>query len=88
MIRFKVKQLIAELEFRTGRHVRLDEIASATDIHRSTLSKIVNIRGYNTTTANLDRLCAFFGCALSDLAEYVPDSTTTGAGVATPTKSS
>jgi putative transcriptional regulator len=74
MIRFKLKQMIAEHEFRTGRHVRLDEIAQATDIHRATLSKIINVRGYNTTTANLDRLCAYFGCRLPDLAEYLPDS--------------
>ena len=71
MIRFRLKELIAEQEFQAGRRVTLDEIAKATDIHRSTLSKIANIRGYNTTTENLDRLCEFFGCRLEDMAVYV-----------------
>ena len=38
-----------------------------------TLSKIVNERGYNTGSENLDRLCKYFGCSLSELAEFVND---------------
>lgn len=71
MIRFRLKELIAEHEFQAGRRVTLDEIAKATGIHRTTLSKIANIRGYNTTTNNLDQLCEFFGCRLEDLAVRV-----------------
>lgn len=33
----------------------------------------INIQGANVTAANMDRLCRFFACALSELAEYVPD---------------
>lgn len=71
MIRFRLKELIAEKEFSEGRRVTLDEIASATHIHRTTLSKIANKKGYNTTTDNLDRLCQFFACKIEDLAEYI-----------------
>lgn len=75
MIRFKLKEQLAEKAFRDGRVVTLAEVAEATGINRSTLSKIVNERGYNTGTDNLDRLCRYFGCKLDQLAEYVePDA--------------
>ena len=72
MIRLRIKELLAEASFQKGERVRLDDVASATGIHRATLSAISNPRGCNTSTDNLDRLCHFFGCPLSDLAEYVP----------------
>ena len=71
MIRFKLKELIALKEREEGRRIGLQEIADATDIHRTTLSKLQNPNGYNTNTENLDKLCTYFGCELSDLAEHV-----------------
>ena len=41
--------------------------------HRMTLSKMINQRGYNTGTENLDRLCANFGCELEALVEFIAD---------------
>lgn len=73
MIRFRLKELMAQKEFEWGRRVTYEEIAAATGIHRGTLSKIANKRGYNTTTDNLDALCRYFGCAVEDLAEHIPD---------------
>jgi len=73
VIRYRLKELVADREFREGRRVTLEEVASVTGIHRTTLSKIANKRGYNTTTENLDRLCKFFECRLEQLVEYVPD---------------
>ncbi len=71
MIRFRLKELIAEREFKEGRVITLGEVATETGIHRATLSKIANERGYNTGTENIDRLCAYFGCVVSDVIEYV-----------------
>ncbi len=71
MIRFRLKELIADLEFRQNRRVTLEEIASATGIHRTTLSKIANQKGYNTTTDVLDKLCAFFSVPLEAIAQVV-----------------
>lgn len=73
MIRFRLKELMAELEFQQGRVVSLQEVAQATGIHRATLSKIANERGYNTGTENVDRLCQFFKCRVEQLLEIVPD---------------
>lgn len=71
MIRFRLKELIADLEFRQNRRITLEEISSATGIHRTTLSKIANQKGYNTTTDVLDKLCAFFSVPLEALAQVV-----------------
>ena len=71
MIRFRLRERLADLEFREGRRITLGEVAEETGITRTTLSRIANNRGYNTTTDNLDALCAYFGCQVGDIAEYV-----------------
>lgn len=72
MIRFKIKEMMAKKEYELGRRLTIGEVAEATDIHRMTLSKMINRHGYSTTTDHLDRLCAYFSCSLEELAEYVP----------------
>ena len=74
MLRFHIQQLLAEKQFQEGRRITLLELAEATGISRVTLSKMVNQRGYGTLTDHLDRLCAYFGCRIEELAEYIPDT--------------
>ena len=77
MIRYKVRELIALRQFKTGARITILDVAGATGIHRTTLSKLVNERGYVTGTETIDRLCAYFGCEVGDVMEYVkegPDS--------------
>ena len=71
MIRFRLKELLAEKGFRENRRVTLDEVSKATGVHRTTLSKIANQRGYNTTTDILDKLCEFFEVQVGEVAQYV-----------------
>ena len=71
MIRFKFQEQLIAKGFAEGRRVTLDEGAIATGIHRTTLSRLGRPLGANITSDNLDRLCNYFGCGLSDLAEYV-----------------
>lgn len=71
MILFKIKELMAKKEYELGRRLTIGEVSKNTAIHRMTLSKMINQRGYSTTTDHLDRLCAYFGCSLDDIAEYV-----------------
>jgi putative transcriptional regulator len=89
MIRFRLAELIADHGFRVGRRLEVGELAEATGIHRSTLSRILNKRGSNVTSANMDALCRFFDCSLGDLAEYLPDEsvapTTVAPAPGTPT---
>lgn len=73
MLRFRLKELIAEREFREGRVITMLEVANATGVHRMTLSKLANNRGYNPTAEVLDRLCTFFKCPIQDLVEHIQD---------------
>lgn len=78
MIRLKIKELIAKKEFAEDRRITMGEVANAAGIHRMTLSKLINQRGYNTSTDNLNRLCAYFDCRIEELVEYVPERSESG----------
>jgi len=73
MIRFRLKELIADKGFQEGRRVTIDEVAKETGIHRTTLSKIANQKGYKTNTEVLDKLCDFFAVEVGQIAEYIED---------------
>ncbi len=74
MIRFRLKELIAEREFQERRVISLTEVAASTGINRMTLSKIANHPGYSTVTDNVDRLCSYFGCRVEQLLEHIPET--------------
>ena len=73
MIRFKLKEQIAEREFRESRRITLIEVADATGIGRITLSRMLK-PGAVVRTDTLDALCAYFDCRVEDLAEFVPEA--------------
>ncbi len=80
MIRFRLRERMADKSFKSGQHVTLESVAEATGVHRATLSKIASQRPYNTTTDVLDKLCRFFECSWSEIAEYIPDEHTPTSG--------
>ena len=73
MIRYKLKELMADKQFEDGSRIKMGDVAKATGIHRTTLSKIANIKGYKTSTDVLDRLCEYFDVSLGEIAEYIND---------------
>ncbi len=73
MIRFKLGEQLEKKQFRDSRRITLQEVSEATSINRSTLSKLLNQKGYSTGTDVLDRLCAYFDCSIADLVEHMPD---------------
>lgn len=74
MIRYNIKKLIAEKEFREKRRISIKEIAQEVGMARITLSKIANNKGaYNTSASNIERLCQYFGCTPDDLMTIIPD---------------
>ncbi len=73
MIRFKLKERIADREFRERRRISLLEIAQTTGIGRITLSRMLN-HSTNVRSDTLDRLCAYFNCRIEQLVEYVPET--------------
>jgi putative transcriptional regulator len=74
MIRFHLKREISDWEFREGRRLTIAELAEGSGVTRPTLSRILNQKGYNTTTDNIGKLCAFFNCRVEDLMEFIPDN--------------
>ncbi len=73
MIRFKLAEQLEKKQFRDSRRITIQEVSEATGINRSTLSKILNLKGYSTGTDVLDKLCVYFGCRIEDLVEHVAD---------------
>ena len=71
MIRYRLRELMADYQFQNDRRLTFDELAKETSIHRTTLSKIANQKSYNTTTDNIDRLCNFFKCQVGELMEHI-----------------
>ncbi|MBK7614371.1 MAG: helix-turn-helix transcriptional regulator [Burkholderiales bacterium] len=73
MIRFRLTELIADAQFKSGRRITLKEMSEATGINRMTLSRMSNVRGYGTSTETIDKLCKYFNCEVGDVAQYVDD---------------
>lgn len=73
MLRFKLKERIADMEFRERRRVTLQEIAESTGLNRMTLSKLANQHDANVRTDVLDKLCAYFRCPIEQLVEYLDE---------------
>lgn len=72
MIRIKLRQLIDDKAFSERRRITVNEVAEATGISRPTLTRILNVPGYNTNTETIDALCRYLGCTPCDLLELVP----------------
>lgn len=75
MIRYHLKELIAEKEFTDKRRITIGEIATETGINRMTLSKIINHPGHSTVTDNLDKLCTYFNCEIEQLVTHIKNET-------------
>ncbi|MBS0589813.1 MAG: helix-turn-helix transcriptional regulator [Proteobacteria bacterium] len=72
-LRFKLKERIADNEFRESRRISLIEVANETGIGRITLSRMLN-RGTHVRSDTLDRLCTYFGCRIEELVAHIPDA--------------
>lgn len=75
MIRFRLKELMADKGFKEERRITMDEVSKETGIHRTTLSKIANQKGYVTNTNVLDQLCTYFGVPIGEVVEHLPEPT-------------
>ncbi len=73
MIRYRLKERLADREFSVGRWITLDQVSRETGISRPALTRITNQQGYSTSVKVLARLCEFFDCDFGDLVQYVPD---------------
>jgi len=67
MIRSKLSQRMGE------KRVRIMDVARATDVSRNFLAKLYNDHAIRIELHDLAKLCAYFGCCVSDLLEYIPE---------------
>lgn len=74
MIRYHLRELIADKEFNERRRITIGEISKETGINRMTLSKIINHPGHSTVTDNLDKLCYYFDCDIEKLVTHIKES--------------
>jgi len=72
-IKFKLKEKIADVEFRQRRVLMLKDVAAGSGVHAVTLSKLANNKRYDVRVSTIDKLCAYFKCDIGDLVQYVPD---------------
>jgi len=72
MIRFKLKELMAEKAFVESRRITIEEVSKQTGVHRTTLSKISNIKGYSASTDILNKLCTYFEVPIEELVVFIP----------------
>lgn len=73
MVRYKLRELIAERQFQARRRISLEEVASGSGVHRVTLSKILNRHDYHASMEALEKLCRYFGVGVGELIVFVDD---------------
>ena len=69
---YRLRELIAVWERLNGRRLPLTEIADATGVSRTTLSKMMNPKGYVTNTRHIESLCRFFDVPPDELIYFTP----------------
>lgn len=67
MIKCRLSRLMGE------KRVRLIHVARATRISRNMLAKLYYDRAKRIDLGDLEKLCQYFGCAVGEFLESVPD---------------
>ena len=73
MIQLQIEAVMAAKHQQSGQSIKLSELAAATGISRMTLHRALNQKEHNLSINSIDKLCAYFGCDLTDLVKYVPE---------------
>lgn len=74
MLRFKIRERLCDKSFSENKRITFKELSKTTGVSRQTLTRMVNQRGYVTSTDTLEKLCAYFECGIGDLVEYVKET--------------
>ena len=68
MIKFNIKSLRVEND-----NISQKAVSDQTGIRLATLADLEHDKAKTVSIKNLDSLCVFFKCSLSDLITYIPD---------------
>jgi DNA-binding Xre family transcriptional regulator len=66
-LQFRIKELMAQMERKTGHPVTYESIREATGLSPNTLSLLATGKAKMVGIASIERLLAFFNCAPGDL---------------------
>jgi putative transcriptional regulator len=55
------------------RRLKVADVARETGIHRNSLTTLYRDEAERIDVEMIEKLCAFFGCTVGDLLEYVPE---------------
>jgi putative transcriptional regulator len=67
MVKIHLSKLMGE------RRLKIADVARDTGISRGALTRIYYETAERLDVESLDKLCAYFGCTISDLLEHTPD---------------
>ncbi len=67
MIKCHLSRLLGE------RKLKISDVARDTGLNRGTLTRLYHETAERVELQVLNTLCAYLGCGLTDLLEYVPD---------------
>jgi len=73
MIKYNLKALIADKEFKNKKKITYEEISKATGISRQTLSKISSVRGQQIGSKIIEKLCIYFDVTPDQFMTIIPD---------------
>ena len=66
-LKFRLKEIVAERERRTGHRITYEAITDATGISPNTLSTVANNKVRMIGLETINRLCVFLECSPGDL---------------------
>lgn len=73
MIKCQLIQLLSQRQSQENRAIRFNEVAKATGVSTSTISRMANNKVTRFDAATISALCSYFKCALGDLLVYEED---------------
>jgi len=73
MIVNRLEQVMLEFAARHGKRITLRDVAQATGLAESTISRIMSGKHTRLDYSTLDKLCDYFGCQPGDLLVYAPE---------------
>ena len=68
-----LEQVMLEYSARRGKHLTIRELAEATDLAESTVTRFKATQNTRLDYSTLEKFCAFLECQPGDLLNYVPN---------------
>ncbi|NJL24427.1 MAG: helix-turn-helix transcriptional regulator [Calothrix sp. SM1_5_4] len=62
VLRFDLRQAIAEFEARTGLRITYEQLSDTTGLSVDTLKSLANRSDYNVTLRSISEICSVLGC--------------------------